>query len=136
VLARTTAVFVVVIGTFCLVIWQFGDPLLQLIYGNRYTGLGLVLTVLAVGMLANSLGIVAGTGLWAIDRPGSNFAADVAMLVVSVGLLAALIGPLGVLGAALASCGGSLAGAAIRWFVLSKLIAEIRRPPQLHASNE
>jgi O-antigen/teichoic acid export membrane protein len=129
VLRRTATVFVIVVGTFCLAILLFGDPIARLIYGDRFSGMGAVLTVLAFGALASSLGLTAGNGLWAINRPGTNFAADVATLVVSIALLAALVGPLGVLGAALASSGGTIAGAAIRWYVLAKLLGELRRAP-------
>src|SRR6185295_17625777 len=80
-----------------------------------------ILFVLALGLLANSLGIVAGNGLWAIDQPRSNFFADVCCLLITL-VAATLIIPFGTLGAALAILAGTTSGAVVRAITLARFL--------------
>jgi O-antigen/teichoic acid export membrane protein len=118
VLRRTVGLFLVSLGGFCLLILLTGDLAARLLYGNRYEGTAAVLALLAVTMLINSLGITAGNGLWALNRPAANFAADVCTLAVTLTVVSLLVLPLGVLGAALALLAGAAAGALVRWLTL------------------
>jgi O-antigen/teichoic acid export membrane protein len=74
-------------------------------------------------MLVGSLGITAGNGLWAMERPAANFAADVCTFAATIGSAIVLVGPLGILGAAMAILAGSSAGTLVRFFTLSRLLA-------------
>ena len=61
-----------------------GDQPAVLVYGERCGGTGLILALAAASMLANSLSITAGNGLWALERPRANFAADACTLAVTM----------------------------------------------------
>jgi len=74
----------------------------------------LALLLLSATLLMTGLGSVVGNGLWAINRPSLNFAADVGTIIVSVGFGVALIPSLSITGAAAASLLGATVGAAIR----------------------
>jgi O-antigen/teichoic acid export membrane protein len=118
VLAWIATLYVVVLGAFTVLLAVAGNSLLTLIYGDRFTGAGAVAAVLAATMLANSLGMTAGNGLWALDQPSANFRADVCALVVTLFAAAMLIVPCGACGAALAMLIGTGSGAVVRCLIL------------------
>ena len=126
VLWKTAALFATTLGAFCLLMLVAGDLPAVWVYGGQYTGTGPVLVVLALNTLATSLGITAGNGLWAIERPQANFAADLCTFVVTVAMALALVHPLGVLGAAIAALAGSTLGVAVRCLTLVRLTAAVR----------
>jgi O-antigen/teichoic acid export membrane protein len=120
---RTAAlIFAVVLGAFTLLVFAAGDHLLVLAFGPKYAGYGTAVGVLALGMAALSMGLTAGIGLWAIDRPEANLLADVCSLVVTLAILCCILQPLGLLGAALADLGGKVAGATVRYETLRRLL--------------
>ncbi|HEX5270898.1 MAG TPA: lipopolysaccharide biosynthesis protein [Gemmataceae bacterium] len=127
VLWGTAALYGVSLGLFCVAAALGGDLPAVLVYGGRYTGVGPILTVLSLATLVNSMGITAGNGLWALERPRANFAADVCSMVATVGGSLALVPPLGALGAALAVLAGVCAGTAVRCVTLARLVAELGR---------
>jgi O-antigen/teichoic acid export membrane protein len=131
VLRQTALLFLVTLGAFCLAVLATGDLAATLIYGGKYAGTGPVLALLAVNLLVNSLGVTAGNGLWALDRPRANFLADLCTFGVSLTLLFTLVGPLGVLGAALALLAGTCAGVTVRVLRLRALLAEVGRGPAI-----
>jgi O-antigen/teichoic acid export membrane protein len=100
-----------------------------LVYGSQYAGGGAILTVLLLSVLALSLQIVAGNGLWSIGRPKATFVPQLCVLVVTLGTAAALVGPLGPLGAALASLAGAVTGAALTTFNFLQLIRTVSAEP-------
>jgi O-antigen/teichoic acid export membrane protein len=122
VLMESLAVFLVTIGGFCAFLALTGDLLVTFVYGDRFAGAALVLLLLALQMLMNSLGIVAGNGLWAVNRPRANFLADVATLVASAGAMALSIPGYGVTGAAFGLLAGTTIGAAIRTWTLLQML--------------
>lgn len=126
VLAKAATVYAATIGLFFLVMTVAGEHVATLVYGSGFEGAGPLLAILAFGMLANSLGLTAGNGLWALDRAKSNFKADLANLIITFGVLVCCVGPLGVLGAALATTAGFVVGAVVRWLTLLRIMAEIR----------
>jgi O-antigen/teichoic acid export membrane protein len=99
-----------------------GDFLLVLGFGEKYSGNGATVSVAALSMLAQGIGLTAGIGLWAIERPKSNLVADLCTLVVTVAIVVCLLQPLGVLGAVLGDLGGRIAGTWIRIDTLSGLL--------------
>jgi len=129
VLWKTAALFVVVLGGFCLMVFVAGDLLAVLVFGDKYLGTGAVMTVLALASLIGALGLTAGNGLWAMDRPSANFAADVWSLGVTLVVVFWLVGPLGVLGVAIAELAGMAAGTVIRCLTLFRLMESARTQP-------
>jgi O-antigen/teichoic acid export membrane protein len=122
VLYKIAALFLAGLGTFCLVAIFAGEPLALLVYGDRFAGAGPVIALLACGMLVSSLGITAGNGLWALERPSANFAADLCSLTVTLAAAVALVPTLGVVGAAISTLAGTSAGTIVRLLTLRRLM--------------
>ncbi|GIW92861.1 MAG: hypothetical protein KatS3mg110_0902 [Pirellulaceae bacterium] len=124
VLWQSALAFAAGVGTFVLTVAFGGDYLMQLLYGARFSGMHLVITFLALATFSNSMAIVAGNGLWAMDRPRTNLWADLVTLAVTL-LLAwswcHLWGLAGIAGAVLA---GNTAGAATRMWLLWQAVRE------------
>lgn len=124
-LRMAAGTFVAVLGPLAAVQWLAGDLLPLLLFGQSFAGSGWLVTVLMTGLLINSLGIVAGNGLWALERPQANFAADVTGLLVGLLTTLWLVAAWGSLGAALATLAGHTAGAVVRFITLRRLLSEI-----------
>lgn len=118
VLKQATAMYLSVLVPFALAMIFAGQPLMTFVYGPEFADAGLIMAVLACGAVANSLGITAGNGLWAMELPRANFRADVCALVAWIIATALLVGPYGAFGAALASAAGTIVGAGVRGGVL------------------
>jgi O-antigen/teichoic acid export membrane protein len=103
-----------VLGAFCLVVFAIGGQLAAFVYGEQYRGHVLTLAALAAVMFMNGVGMIAGTGLWAIDRPRTNFAASVVNLVVTIASALVLIVPFGAAGAALSILAGTSTGSIVQ----------------------
>lgn len=123
---NSTAFMALAVGAFCLAIWIAGDLLPVLVYGDHYTGTSLILAVLALNVLAAAIGMAPGNGLWAIERPSSNFAASLCDLIATLVAAACLILPLGVLGAALAILAGTCCGTVMRWMLFLRYLSVAR----------
>jgi O-antigen/teichoic acid export membrane protein len=117
-LLRNAAFLALTLGGSCLLFIVTGDALAVLVYGEFYRGSGPILIVLALGALLSSFSVVAGNGLWAIDRARSNFIADVCCTVGTLVAAAVLVAPLGALGAALATLVGNAAATIVRVMIL------------------
>lgn len=114
VLLLTGGVFAAVFGLLCLAFVATGDMLAVVVFGPEFRGTGWLLTLLAVNVLAGSLGYVAGSGLWALGQPRSSMIADACMLVVTLVSAWLLIAPYGPVGAALAAAIGTTIGTALK----------------------
>jgi O-antigen/teichoic acid export membrane protein len=118
--------FGVTLGLFCLAVLCAGDLPAILVYGDRYTQVGMVLTVLALNTLTNSLGITAGNGLWVLERPWANLRADVWAFLGTFSGAIFFVPRFGVLGAALALLTGTSVGVLIRCLTLFRLMRELQ----------
>ncbi len=118
VLKRAAGMYLAVLIPFAFAMLLAGGKLMAFVYGAEFADAGPIMAVLAFGAVANSLGVTAGNGLWAMEMPSANFRADVCALLVwilSTVLLIPLYGPLG---AAVASSLGTTVGAVVRGWVL------------------
>jgi O-antigen/teichoic acid export membrane protein len=122
VLLLAFAVLLVPVGALCLLAVFAGDALMVLVFGPLYQGSGSILFILTLSMLMVSAGTVAGNGLWAINRPRLNFIADVCCMSVTLLMAGVLVGPLGVLGAALATMAGNATAALVRVITLLRCL--------------
>lgn len=118
VLGKTLLVYVAVVGAFAGFVLLTGDFLVVLFYGTDFSGTGLVCLLLALSILANSLSIVAGNGVWALDRPAWNLPGDAATLVSTLIAANHFVPRHQVVGAALATLIGTIVGAVVRGAVL------------------
>lgn len=119
---RAAALFAVSLGGFTILMWAVGDLLAHKIMGETYAGLGSVMIVLAIALLANSLGMVAGNGIWAMNLPAHNLSADVTSLVVTFGVAIVLVPSQGALGAAWSAAIGHTCSALQRWLSFGRLV--------------
>lgn len=126
-LIRTALLFTVVLGTFCTIVLFRGEWLMAFVYGNKFTGLGPVCLWLALASWVNSLGVTAGNGLWALERPQANLVADACTLTVTLTAAALLVGPWGAYGAGLAMLLGITAGTTVRCATLVRWLRHHRR---------
>jgi O-antigen/teichoic acid export membrane protein len=131
VLKKTAWMFLAVLGGFALLTIPAGDSLATLILGAQYRGAGPLVAVLAFHALAGALGMTAGNGLWALDRPAANVVADVCVIVFTVAAMPALGGAYGVLGFASAMLFGRAVGVTVRFATLHRLLKQVG--PTLHA---
>jgi O-antigen/teichoic acid export membrane protein len=135
VIVTTGTVFAVTLGVFSLLMCFLGGNVAALVYGETYRAAGPVMAVLAFGLLATGLGVTAGNGLWAIDKPQANFRADVCALIATIILSALLIGPYGVMGAALATTLGAAVDALIRGGILFHEMRRLKLAESLSPKN-
>lgn len=133
VLRKASLLFGVVVGSFFVVSLVAGEFLMVFIYGHQYDGGGLVLATCVLSLLAMSMGIVSGNGLWVLEKPRATFTADLCALAATLLTAFVLIGPLGALGAALATLAGSVTGGALK---SAKFLQLIRSLPPAPANPE
>lgn len=124
VLWKTALLFLATLGSICLGAFAFGEPVAVLVYGPQFAGTGWMIGVLTLSVLANSLGVTAGNGLWAMERPQANFAADLTALAVVIIATIVLVPALGPLGAALTTLAGTSTDAVVRLYVLRLTMRE------------
>ena len=119
---RATTVFGLAISPFCAIQLIFGGILVTLLYGEKYDGNGLVVSMLAVNALVSALAFAPSRALFAIDRANVEFNINFALLIVlfPVGLwLARSFGPLG---AASGMLLGNLIGLILRYVAFFRLV--------------
>lgn len=118
--------FAVTLGLYSAAAWCLGDAIVDLVYGDKFTGTGAgqILAILATVVLINSFGTVAGNALWAMERAAANFRADVATLLATLVAAICFVPLYGALGSALATLVGGITGSAWR---VTTLFAEYRR---------
>jgi O-antigen/teichoic acid export membrane protein len=125
VLRRAATVFTLIIGTLTALFFVAGNWLVTLVYGDGFAGSGPLLGLLGLSLLAGSIEVVAGNGLWAVDRPRANLRADVANFVTAAAAGAWLVLAMGAMGVALGLCLGALVGAIVRFHTLVMVLRSI-----------
>lgn len=117
---------VLTIGSVCVIAALFGEQIINTLYDGKFVGAGGMVTWLTLAVLANAIGMAAGNGLWAIDRPRANFTADMVTLTVAVIAAFTLVGPYGAPGAAIATFAASVAGAVCRQAIFQQAARELQ----------
>ena len=112
--AKCNAIMGAVLLPISVVLVLCGGFLVQLLYGHKYAGNGLVVAVLALGMAANAAVFSYSRALFALDRADLDFAINVAALVLSIGCGVPLVKWLGPLGAAYSLTAVSMGSAVLR----------------------
>ncbi|MEX2175329.1 MAG: lipopolysaccharide biosynthesis protein [Pirellulaceae bacterium] len=128
VLRKTALLFATSLGLVCLVGFTLGEQIAIWVYGPAFAGTGLIIGVLSLSVLANSMGVTAGNGLWAMERPSANFVADLFSLCVVVVATVTLVPLWGPLGAALATLCGTSSDATVRLWILRRTMRELAQP--------
>ena len=112
------------IGSVCIIAAIFGEPIIDALYDGRFPGAGRMVILLTLSVLANAIGMAAGTGLWAVDKPRANFTADMLTLVIAIAAAPILVAPYGAIGAAIATLLASVSGAIFRQAIFQQVAAE------------
>jgi O-antigen/teichoic acid export membrane protein len=100
-----------------------GGILVQLLYGQRYAGNGMVVAVLALGMAANIAAFSYSRALFTLDYANFDFAINAAVFLVSIGVGVPIVKWLGPLGAAYSFTTINLSGAALRVLAFHTVMA-------------
>jgi O-antigen/teichoic acid export membrane protein len=135
VLWKSTLLIAFLLGAMCVFFALAGEPLAAMIYKNKYAGAGPIVTLLAIGVLINSLGNSAGRGLWVLDHPRGNLLPDAALSVVTLAVFFVLVQPFGAFGAAIATLAGNLAGALLRTWSFAKVLGTIQQSEKLRGTS-
>lgn len=125
VLEQTAAMFVAGLGTMALFAFFAGHHVAALVYGPEFIDTRWIIGILSLSVLANSLGVTAGNGLWALERPQASFFADLCSLIVVIIATATLVPAFGPVGAAIAGLTGTASDALIRGWTLRRTFAEV-----------
>lgn len=123
VLRQTAMIYGVSLGGLMIGSFLLGSQVASLVYGQSMPGASLLMGVLSLSVLANSMGVTSGNGLWAMEKPSASFWADLASLLIVIGSTIVLIPLLGTLGAALATACGTVSDAVIRTWILRRMMA-------------
>ena len=92
-----------------------GDPMLAKLYGDAYSGQGIVVAILALAGIADALDTAATNGLLAIDRPNASFVASLIGTIIMLAIAALLVPAWGIVGAAVGSLVGRSITPALQW---------------------
>ena len=114
VLSVMALLFILVIGSFGIVLLVTGDRIPVFVYGAEFRNTGPLVATLAVNVLAGSLGMIAAQGLLVIGRQRNNFVIDIGMFSITMITAVLLVPRYGALGAAIASLLGVTAGTSLR----------------------
>jgi O-antigen/teichoic acid export membrane protein len=120
---KCNAIIGAVLLPICLVLVLGGGLLVQLLYGHKYAGNGIVVAVLALGMAANAVVSPYGRALFVLDRADLDFAINVAALVLSIGCGVPLVKWLGPFGAACTSTAVYMGSAVLRVLAFHAVMA-------------
>lgn len=108
VVARATLILTLAVAALSAVLFFAGETIVTRLFGDDYNGHGLLMTLLALAMPLEALGLSAGSGLCAIERPRVNFLASLTGLLVALAVAAAMLRGFGATGAAAAMLAGKL----------------------------
>jgi O-antigen/teichoic acid export membrane protein len=112
---RASLQFAAALGLFTAVVWFGGESIVQVVYGGRFTGLAGPMTLFAIGILMNAVGIPAGNALCAMERPRLNFVADFSQLIATLLTCVVAVPTWGMSGAGLSLLAGYAVGSTVRW---------------------
>lgn len=135
VLWQTATMFVVGLGTMSIGAFLAGHHVAALVYGPEFIETRWIIGILSLSVLANSLGVTAGNGLWALERPSASFFADLSSMFVVIVATATLVPTFGPVGAALAQFTGTASDALIRGYTLRRTLAEVAASSNTSGSN-
>lgn len=126
ILRQTALMFVVGLGAMSFGAFAAGNHVAALVYGPEFGDTRWIIGILSLSVLANSLGVTAGNGLWALERPSASFVADFCSLLITIIATATLIPAFGTIGAACAALAGTTSDALIRSWTLHRTFLEVQ----------
>ena len=128
---KTSALLSIVMSILCCALLILGEPLLVLFYGEKYSGNGVVVFVLALSLVAASVAFSFSRALFAIERADIDFKINFVPLLILFTFGLSFVRSYGPLGAAFGLLIANMSAAAIRLGFFSIL----SRPTVARASS-
>lgn len=122
-LFKAGAVFLLMITPFCVILLLFGGSLIVILYGDKYAGNGLVVSILSLSFLVGVVVFCFSQALFVLERPDLTFRASFVGLIVLLGFGLFLIRCFGATGAAFSLALCNLVGLGVRYVYFSKFIS-------------
>lgn len=127
---RTGAVTLAMVVAGATVLGLSGPTVLALLYSKEFSAGAVLLQLLLLEAGLSALHQVLSQSFLSLDRPGALGVQQTAGIATSLGLLALLSGPLGILGAAWALLGGAVVRLLVALFMYPTVLG--LPPPPLH----
>ncbi|HUI45129.1 MAG TPA: hypothetical protein VL122_03925 [Nitrospirota bacterium] len=96
---KATALLVLITSIFFAVIVIFGNMFIVLLYGHKYSGNGLIVSIMALSLVMGSATFPFSRGLFAMERADVDFKINI-VVVATLGLNIYLVRTFGLIGAA------------------------------------
>ena len=117
---KGTFILSIIIGTFFIITIPFGDQIVTLIYGHKYSGHGLIVGILALSLFVSVLTISFNYAFMAIGKSDLLFKSYLPSIVVTLSFGLALTKFLGPVGVALGLLLGNSSVSIARYFLFEK----------------
>jgi O-antigen/teichoic acid export membrane protein len=124
---RGMLLFLVVLGTFSVAMLMWGDQLVTLVYGNKYSDTRLLLSLLALSQLASTLTFPINSGLLALKLPEVGFKSSLLAIGITATAGVSLVKTLGPVGVGVGLLFGNTASSAFRWMAFKRKIDALRQ---------
>lgn len=111
---KISAFLVFPVSLLALVLIVWGDRLIGLLYGSRYTGNGNVVAILALNLLISAIAFSFSRALFAIERADLDFALNFAAILIMLTLGLWLVHTYGPLGAAISLLVANVSTSSVR----------------------
>lgn len=122
---KAGVLFTLLIAPFCILLLIFGNHLLMLFYGTKYTGNGLVVSILAFNLLVSAVAFSFSRALFAMERADVDFYVNFMTLFVLLTLGLWLVKAFGPLGVACSLLAGNTAASTVRYILFSRLVRSV-----------
>jgi O-antigen/teichoic acid export membrane protein len=128
---KSSLFFCIAMGIMCCAFFLVGDPLLGLLYGNKYIGNGFVVFILALGLVPASVAFSFSRALFAMERADVDFKVNFVALFILFSFGIWFVRSFGPLGAAYGLLMANGAASVVRWVSF----AILSRPCTINASR-
>ena len=128
VVLKATLILGIVMTCFSLLLAVVGEPLITRLYGAEFSGQHLCAIVLAIGLLAEALGMASYNGLWAMHRPHLCFVACLLGFIATIGFTFACVPSFGLAGAAIGFTAGKVLAAIIQGLAFGYVMRQVASP--------
>jgi len=122
---KASAVFSLLITPFCVALLVFGGSLVVIIYGDKYAGNGLVVSILALNLLVSTVAFSFSRALFVMERADVDFAVGFVSLFVLLTFGLWMVKSFGPLGVACGLLAGNTASSAVRYLLFSRLVTTV-----------
>lgn len=122
---KASGFFTLLITPFCVALLLFGGSLIVVLYGDKYAGNGLVVSILALNLLVSTVAFSFSRALFAMERADVDFAVNFVALFILLTLGFWLVKAFGPLGVACALLTGNTTATAVRYILFSRLVRSV-----------